>query len=419
MTRLSRPAAIAVLGVGLVLATPVPSPAQATSAVSQDASTSLTFRQVLELATSQNLELAAVRRGRAVREAEVRTASQWANPEFSADVTRDTPHGDLAISFPLDIGGTRSKRIALAKAGLAMADVDEANALRQVRRDVRLAFYGVLATDQQVALAEETVVLAQRVTAAAQARFDEGAAPRMDVMQAELGAARATAGLELARSERRAARAELNALLNRPPGSALTLAGRADDTAPAPTLERATAAALAGNIDLLTLEREAAIETGTRSLLRAERVPTPSFSFGTALNAPNEFTVGPHAGISLTIPLFSRNQGELAGSAARSSTIAARRDAARRQVEARVFAALERVAAQQAQVAAFQQTLLPTATALQDLAEESYRLGRDSILVALDAQRSLRDVKSEYVQALLNLQAAIADLEDILGGPIL
>ena len=38
---------------------------------------------------------------------------------------------------------------------------------------------------------------------------------------------------------------------------------------------------------------------------------------------------------------------------------------------------------------------------------------------ALDAQRSLRDVKYDYVQALLNLQSAVADLEDILGGPIL
>jgi cobalt-zinc-cadmium efflux system outer membrane protein len=211
----------------------------------------------------------------------------------------------------------------------------------------------------------------------------------------------------------------LNTLLNRPPGSALALAGDAGDTPPIPALGQATAAALAGNIDLRVLEREAAVEAGTFNLLRAERIPTPSFSFGTALNAPDEFKVGPHAGVSLTIPLFSRNQGELAASEARSSTIAARRDAATRQVEARVYAALERVTAQQAQVATFQKTLVPTAAELQALAEESYRLGRDSILVALDAQRSLRDVKFEYLQALLNLQAAVADLEDILGGPIL
>ena len=61
---------------------------------------------------------------------------------------------------------------------------------------------------------------------------------------------------------------------------------------------------------------------------------------------------------------------------------------------------------------AFRTTLVPTATELQGLAEESYRLGRNSILAALDAQRSLRDVRYEYLQAALELQAAVADLED-------
>ena len=55
---------------------------------------------------------------------------------------------------------------------------------------------------------------------------------------------------------------------------------------------------------------------------------------------------------------------------------------------------------------------------LEELADESYRLGRDPILMALAAQRSLKDLRSEYVQALLALQTAIADLEDSLGAPI-
>jgi len=37
----------------------------------------------------------------------VRAAGQWANPEFSAEITRDSPHGDLAIGYPLDIGRTQ------------------------------------------------------------------------------------------------------------------------------------------------------------------------------------------------------------------------------------------------------------------------------------------------------------------------
>jgi len=238
------------------------------------------------------------------------------------------------------------------------------------------------------------------------------------VMEAELSAVRARTEMDLARSARRATQADLNVLLNRPPGMTVALAGEASDVPPLPTMDRAVAEALASNVDLRALDREAAIENRQLSLLKAERIPTPTLSGGVALNAPGEFDVGAHGGVSLAIPLFARNQGEIAGSMARSDTIKARREAVGRRVEAAVFAAFERVTARRAQVEAFRATLVPTATTIQALIEESYRLGRDSILTTLVAQRALRDVKTEYLEALLALQAAVADLEDILGAPI-
>jgi cobalt-zinc-cadmium efflux system outer membrane protein len=402
----------------LVLAGPAPLAAQGTSPPAQLGQDALTFRAAMDLAISTNLELAAVRRARAIRQAEVRAAGQWANPEFSAEITRDTPHGDIAIGFPVDIGGVRSRRVAVAKEGLAMADVEEAAAQRDLRRKVRLAFYGLLAADERLVLADSMLKVAGRIKEVAQARFEEGAAPRLDVMEADLSVVRVRTEMDLARAERRATQAELNALLNRPPGMTVSLTGEASDVPALPTMDRATAEALASNLDLRAIDREAAIENRQLSLLKAERVPTPTFSVGAALNAPGEFDVGAHAGVSLAIPLFSRNQGEIAGSLARADTIKARREAIRRQVEAAVFAALERVTAQRARVEAFQATLVPTATTIQGLVEESYRLGRDSILTTLVAQRALRDVRTEYLEALLALQAAVADLEDILGAPI-
>jgi cobalt-zinc-cadmium efflux system outer membrane protein len=393
--------------------------AQTASVAPQAADAPLTFRQALDLATVHNLSLAAVRRGRAIREADLRAAGQLPNPEFAADITKDVPHGDLSVAFPLDLGRTRSRRMAIAREGIAMADVDEKTALVALRHSLRLAFYGLMAAGQEASLAEDVMRVADRVREAAQARFEEGAAPKLEVMQADLGVARANADRDLARANRRAAQAELNALLNRPPGLQVVLAGELADIPPLPTLDRATAQATTANVELLSLDREASLEDKTLGLLKAERIPQPTFSFGTAINAPGEFNVGPHAGISFSLPLFSRNQGEIAGSTAKSEQIRARRESVRHEVESRVFAAVEHVTALRAQVETYRTTLVPAATALQSLAEESYRLGRSSILAALDAQRSLRDVKYDYVQALVSLQAAVADLEDILGGPIL
>ena len=70
------------------------------------------------------------------------------------------------------------------------------------------------------------------------------------------------------------------------------------------------------------------------------------------------------------------------------------------------------------QAEAYGRQLVPTAVAIEALAEESYALGRTPVLAVLDAQRSLREVRSESLQAQVALQSALADLEDVLGGPI-
>ena len=105
----------------------------------------------------------------------------------------------------------------------------------------------------------------------------------------------------------------------------------------------------------------------------------------------------------------------IAQSVATTSQLRAQRDAARRDVENNVFGTVAKIEAQRRQVEAFEQRLVPTATDLESLAEESYRAGRTSILAVFDAQRSLRDLRREALQVMLDLQFSLADLEEILG----
>jgi cobalt-zinc-cadmium efflux system outer membrane protein len=379
---------------------------------------SLTLSAALERAFSRNLELQVVRRGRVVREADLKTARQYPNPELSFEAARDVPHGSLLLGLPLDLFGQRSHRVTLAKEELKGVEVEEAAALSRLRRDVRLSFYGLVVAGELTGLAQAGLDVATRVRDAAVARVETGAAPRLDLMQAELGVSRAQAELDLARSVRRGARAELNAVLDQPVDQALEVEGDAADVPPLPDPPRATAQALAGNAELRAAEREALVEEQRLGLLKAERLPIPVLSLGADFDSPGDFQVGGRVGLSLALPLFSRNQGEIAGSTARIGRQQLRCAAVRRSVEARVVSALAKAEAQQAQVETFRRRLLPTAVQIEALAEESYRLGRTAVLGVLDAQRSLRDVRSDYLQACLALQSAVADLEDVLGGPI-
>lgn len=378
--------------------------------------TPLTFEAALNLATGRNLRVEAARRQRAVRESAVRTAGLVPNPEIVAESSRDTPHQLVSLDVPFELGGKRSRRLDLAREELSLAEGDVQVELRSVRREVREAFYSLIAANERVRLAENAVEIAQRLRDIAQARFDAGAVPRLEVLQADLGVARASTDLDLVRSLQTSVRANLNGVLNLAPDERTDVTGSlADHTASAPTYDEARRVALASNIDLLNLDRQAAIERRRTDLLRAERVPTPVFSFGALFNAPGDFNTGGRFAVAMGVPLFNRNQGEIAGSLAATSQLRAQREATQRTIENALFGTVARIRAQRQRADAYTTRLVPTAVDLESLAEESYRAGRTSVLSVLDAQRTVRDVRDEALQAALDVQTTIAELEELLG----
>lgn len=411
----SRPLAVLCrIGItALVLA----APAQAGQTSAPPIPTPLTYQAALDVAISRNLSVGAARGQRAIREAAIRAARQIPNPVTSLELSRDTPHETFGIDLPIELGGKRARRIDLATQELALADVDVQTELRTMRHNLRQTFYGLIAADEQLESAEAVLDIARRIRDAAQARFDTGAAPRLEVLQADLGVTRAETDAALARSVRVAAQASLNAVLNIPPAQAVVLSGHLSDHRSTITYPQALALAAASNVDLLGLDRELAVEERRGALLRAERLPTPVFSFKSLFNSP-DFDTAQSGAVSIEVPLFSRNQGEIAGSLAAGAALRLKRAAVQRDVDNSVFGAVARIDAERQQVEAYEQRLVPTATDLERLAEESYRAGRTSVLSVFDAQRSLRDLRRDALQAALDLQMLLADLEELLGTPL-
>lgn len=392
--------------------------AAAASAQQTSIPTPLTYQAALGVATTRNLGVLAARRSRAIREAAIGTAGQRPNPDVSFDVGRDTPYQVLSFGIPIELGRKRGTRVDLAREELTLADVDVQAELRAVRRDLRQAFYSLVAADERVRISESVLDISTRFRDAAQGRFDAGAAPRLEVLQADLGVTRAETDLDLARSIRASEQARLNRVLNLPPQQAIVLSGTLADGRSPMTYEQALALATVSNTDLISLDRQIAVEERRVAMLRADRTPTPVFSITGMFNSPPDFNVGARAGVSIGIPLFNRNQGEIAESVATTAQLRSRRDAMLRTVENDVFGTVARIDAERRQTESYEQRLVPTATNLESLAEDSYRAGRTSVVGVLDAQRSLRDLSRESLQAALDLQLALADLEELLGTPL-
>lgn len=372
----------------------------------------------LDLAERNNLDLVAERLRRDVARANERVAAQIPNPSLAFLAATDTPHQEILLEQPLEIGGSRSRRKALAREEGGIVDAEIGAIARAVRRRARGAFYDVVAAREVTSQRRRALDLAHRLKEIAQTRFEAGDAARIEVLAAELS--EATAESELRASDEReiAAAARLNAVLAARPGTRWDVRGSLADPLPALDPDDLVARASRSNSELARLESERRAEAGRGSLLRAERVPTVGLVFGVDLDAPGEFDVGPKGGLTLGLPLFSRNQGEIARSAATARVLDDRIAAARRAVVGDVESAYHEWRAWKTKADAVTSSILPSARRLADLAEEGYRAGKTGILAVLDAQRSAAQVELDAVESLLSLHKSFAEIEEVLGAPL-
>jgi outer membrane protein, heavy metal efflux system len=398
-----------------------PGAAQTMPAAAQTASApapqerSIALREALDLAAKQNLDLVAARQRRAFALAGIQAARQIPNPNFTFSASRDAPHEAFLIIQPLELGGKRGHRIEMAQQEQALTDLDIATVERQVRRQVREAYYDVAQARGESSRLAGILALVQRLYEIAQQRFGAGDVSELEVNQAQLEAARAEVDLRVARQRERVSNGRLSALLNEPPATVWKPATSLEEGATVPGLQELVADAYQSNVELAHLQQELRVEISHSNLLRAQRVPDLDLGAGLDLNAPHDYRVGARGQFGLNLPIFSRNQGELAQSSAQQRILEAQAAAVRRGVAGRVEAAYYEWDARRAEVDLYRNILRPAATRVEQQAEESYRAGKTNLLTVLDAQRSVQEIEKNYLESLGALQAAFAALEEITG----
>ncbi|HEY2933778.1 MAG TPA: TolC family protein [Acidobacteriota bacterium] len=383
----------------------------------QTAGGTSSYPTVYQLAQQRNLEVQAARAKYAIRQAELRIAAQRPNPLLSAEIAKDTPHLSTLLEVPVELGGKRARRIGLAESELKLQDAELADAFRKLRRDLRKAFYGRMLADQRIALAEAEVEIAQRVFNTAEERYKAGAVAFLETLQAGLGLSRARAGLEFEQKQRLASEAELRTVLNLTAEERVPVSGSLSEFAPDFQSAVYLATALRENPELQLLSIQLEVENQRLRLFKAEAYPDLNLIAGVDSWTP-EFAAGPRAGFSIELPLHKKRAGQIEQTRALQEQIKLAHQAIRRRVEGLVQSALARLEAQRTRMRSFQTEIVPAALELERLAEESYREGKSSILTVLEAQKSLRDVRVESLQAEFDFQMSAAELEEVAGVPL-
>jgi cobalt-zinc-cadmium efflux system outer membrane protein len=388
----------------------------AASAFAQSAEP-LTLAAAVTRAATANRALAAARLQRPVDLAAVDVAGERLNPEVTYEAERETPRQAIGFAIPLELGGKRQRRVDLATAGIAVHEADLTRLILDLRTRVRRAYFTLATADRRASLATDLRALAVRARDAAQARFDAGDVPRLEVVQTELALVESENEVAATESEVGAARAELNVLLGEPIDRVFVLADTLS-SGTLPTLAEAQTRAASANTDVALIDRRLVEQTARRDLARALRVPDLTAGAAWTFDAEPEFAHGYRASVGLTVPLLTSHKAGVLLEEAELARLKAERDATLADVNSRVVAALVRAAAARERAARGETESVPRAAEVEQMAQDSYSSGQTGLVSLLQALQFTYDVRRRQLDASLAFQVALADLERAIGAPL-
>jgi len=377
----------------------------------------LTLDEVMTEALSASPALAAARLGRAEAQARQDVARLRPNPDLSLERTNDLPRDSATLSLPIERGGKRQRRIALAEAQARKGEAEIARLTAETRNQVRRAYFALAAAQRRADETAELQRLAESAGDSARARFEVGDVPRLDVLQAELSAVQAASETDKARGLLVGARADLNALLARPLDNPLPVSTGLD-AGSAPPLDAAVRLALASSTELAVLDLGIAEQRAQVELARAETVRDVTADAGVLHDALPDFLWGWRAALTFTLPIFTHGREQVRLEEATLARLQAERAAAAARLRGEVAVAAAAAETQRQGLLRFRDEVLPRAAEVERMAEDSYRSGQTGLTALLQSLQSVHDLRLQAVQAGTDYQTALADLERAIGAPL-
>ena len=383
----------------------------------------LTLAEALEEAEARSPALAAARAEVEAARGRLRQAKLRFNPVLSVDVENFAGTGPysgfngtettVSVNQRLDIGGRRRARMTLAEAELAAQEYRFAIARAELGQQVRNLFaFGVAARDN-LALARENEMRARELSRIARELVEAGKEPPLRGLRADAALAQATAALRAAEADEAAARRSLAALfgVDIPPAE---LSG-SDMLAPPRNVDAVA------TLDVRLAEAERVIADAQLRQARADGRLDLSIGVGVRqLRQTGDRAL--IASLSVPLPVFDRNQGNIAAARSGTQSAEARRNSVLANTQAEIANARAALAAAEARVTALEASGIGQAREALRLAQLSYRAGKSSLLELLDAQQAYASTQAELIaarraraeaQATLARQAAAASEVDM------
>lgn len=400
---------------------------------------SLTLEQAIQSAIANNPQVKAVRSRLGVSEAEILSAGLRPNPSLLSDNGIAEKTYRVGVEQTIELGGKRRNRIALAKAQRDVVLADINTQLLDLRTDVRRAYTQLYSAQERQKIYKNILQVSQELADVAKKRERAGDVSKLNVLETEIVSINANNELQTSMVEVVNGRSRLNAILNQPlhtdlalapPSSSPQLTSVPVSAPPAPQgapvlqggvnqleadLDGLIQAALSHRPEIQQNLRQVEVTRFQTALARANRIPNLSLAAGPDIVTGDEgetsvFIIG-----NLELPLFNRQQGAIHEAQARRVQLEQEQMALKNRITYEVSSAYNSFKANQERIQRYETQLLPYSVAIVDKSRRAFDEGKTSILNAIYAQQAYMNTRLGYLQALIDFQNSISDLERAVG----
>lgn len=399
----------------------------------------LTLSRALWLAHIYNPELAEYSYEIRARDAEMLQAGLKPNPEIGVEVENFGGTGDasgcesaettIMLSQVIPMGGKIGKRVALKGLDRDMSRWDYEAKRVATMKEVAKRFVGVLVAQEKLKVARDKISLADEVMQVADIRYRAGSASLVDKTRTEAVQAINRIALRKAKHELAAARHELAAMWGSTEPKFSNVVGNLYATTRVPE-RRLLASWISRNPEVARWATEMSRRWAELRLAKAERMPDVTAGFGVRRinQLPEEAAeAGPVpvpndtafvAEVSVPVQVFDRNQGTIRAAQSRIAKGEQQRREAWVRVQTALATSYHQLMAAYVEATSIESEVIPALQSVFDRTRIGYREGQMGYLDLLAAQKSLVEKRERYIEALGMYHNALAELESLIGQPL-
>ena len=410
------------------MALPIVAALAALSAAQAQGPVRITLDEAIQMALQHNHTMLAARTTIQQSEAAETTANLRPNPSLfatwaylplfspsnqNADYLQNSTEADLGLTYLIERGKKRQHRLQAAHDTTAQTRSTVADNERSLVFAVASQFVGVQLAESTLELATQDLKSFQQTVDLGELRYKSGAISEDDFLKIKLQLLQFETDVQQAQLARVQALSDLRQLLGYESVSPdYDVAGPFDYEAVKGNLEDFQLKALQNRPDLRAAQQGVTAAKSQYELQRAIGKPDVTVSGNYShVSGINTATFGG----SIPLPIFDRNQGEIARTRYAITQAEEQEKAASGQVMTDVHDAYEALRQSDRVVQLYRSGYLDVAQKDRDISEYAYKRGAVSLLDFLDAERSYRATQVAYRQGLASYLLALEQLREAVG----